>query len=52
MSDPGPDQDEIDRLKDRVADEHEPSQDGDERTFMDPDGDGEIDPHEAEPSGL
>ena len=43
-------EEDIEDVKDDV-DTGEP-QDGDERTFIDPDGDGEPDPHLAEPSGL
>lgn len=52
-----PSQHEVDQVEQHIEDvkedvDTEEPQDGDERTFIDPDGDGEPDPHLAEPSGL
>lgn len=54
---PEPSQHEVDQVEEHIEDvkdnlDTEEPQDGDERTFIDPDGDGEPDPHLAEPSGL
>ena len=43
-------QDEIDQVR-RQAQEHGTLPDDDEQRLIDPDGDGDVDPHKVQPSG-